>query len=223
MKTTLLIPTLNEIDGMRAVMPRIKREWVDEIVVVDGGSTDGTVAYARDNGYLVVEQKLKGLVNAYREAMPYVHGDIVVTFTPDGNSVPEKIPPLVEKMKEGYDMVIVSRYLDGAKSYDDDAVTALGNWMFTRMINVLFGAHYTDTLVGFRAWKKDLLTLADKDPELPSFEPFSAIKCAQLKLRASEIPGDEPKRIGGERKMQPLRNGWQVLMIIVRAFLGRHK
>jgi len=90
MKTTLLVPTLNEIDGMKAVMPRIKREWVDEIVVVDGGSTDGTVAYARDNGYLVVEQKLKGLVNAYREAMPYVHGDIVITFTPDGNSVPRR-------------------------------------------------------------------------------------------------------------------------------------
>jgi hypothetical protein len=95
--------------------------------------------------------------------------------------------------------------------------------MFTKMINILFGARYTDTLVGFRAWKKELLNLADKSPQLPSFEPFSAIKCAQLKLKASEIPGDEPKRIGGTRKMQPLRNGWQVLMIIIRAFLGLHK
>jgi len=55
-------------------------------------------------------------------------------------------------------MVIASRYLAGAKSYDNDTVTAFGNWMFTKIINILFGGHYTDTLVGFRAWKKSCLT-----------------------------------------------------------------
>ena len=51
MKVTLLIPTLNEIDGMKTIMPRIKPEWCDQILIVDGQSTDGTVDYARQQGY----------------------------------------------------------------------------------------------------------------------------------------------------------------------------
>lgn len=221
MKTTLLIPTLNEIEGMKVIMPKIKKEWVDQIIVVDGGSNDGTVGYVKENGYFLVEQKTKGLVGAYKEALEFASGDVIITFTPDGNSLPEIIPELVKKMNEGYDMIIVSRYLKGAKSYDDDIVTAFGNWMFTNMINVLFRAHYTDTLVGFRAWKKDLFFRTKADENLPSFEPFSAIKCAKLKLKYSEIPGSEPARIGGVRKMQPLRNGFQVLMIIFKELFGR--
>jgi len=52
----LLVFTLNEIDGMKQIMPRIQREWVDEIFIVDGGSTDGTVEFARENGYAVYVQ-----------------------------------------------------------------------------------------------------------------------------------------------------------------------
>ena len=110
MKTTLVVAALNEIDGMRVIMPRIKKEWVDEILVVDGGSTDGSYEYAVQNGYKVVRQKSKGLANAYFEAMEIAEGDVLIPFSPDGNSVPERIPALVEKMKEGYDMVVVSRY-----------------------------------------------------------------------------------------------------------------
>ena len=53
MKTTLLVLTLNEIDGMKVIMPRIKNIWVDQIIIVDGGSTDGTQEWARKNGYQV--------------------------------------------------------------------------------------------------------------------------------------------------------------------------
>jgi glycosyltransferase involved in cell wall biosynthesis len=66
MRITLFVPTLNEIEGMKAMMPRVKREWVDEILVLDGNSTDGTVEYARSQGYRVVMQKSKGITNAYR-------------------------------------------------------------------------------------------------------------------------------------------------------------
>ena len=57
MKTTLFIPTFNEIDGMKVIMPRIKKEWVDQIIIADGGSTDGTVEYANEYGYEVFVQK----------------------------------------------------------------------------------------------------------------------------------------------------------------------
>lgn len=57
MKVTLLIPTLNEIDGMRAIMPLIKKEWCDQIIILDGKSTDGTIEYAKKQGYFVYVQK----------------------------------------------------------------------------------------------------------------------------------------------------------------------
>src|SRR6516164_5628262 len=48
---TLLVPTLNEIVGMKGIMPLIGHDWVDQILILDGGSTDGTIEWARDNGY----------------------------------------------------------------------------------------------------------------------------------------------------------------------------
>lgn len=228
MKVTLLIPTFNEIDGMKKIMPRIKREWVDQIIIVDGGSTDGTIEYAKENGYFVYVQKEKGLRNAYIEVLDYITGDIVITFSPDGNSIPELIPPLIEKMKEGYDMVIVSRYKNGAKSYDDDILTAFGNWFFTSLINFLYGAKYTDVMVMFRAWKKEIFYTLDLDKDESysteekifhtkiGIEPLLSIRCAKMKLKVAEIPGDEPPRISGKRKLQIFQWGFAYLWQVFR-------
>jgi len=213
LKITLLVMTLNEIDGMKAIMPRIKREWFDQIIVVDGGSTDGTIEYAKQEGYSFYVQKRQGFRHAYFEVMPLVEGDVIVTFSPDGNSIPELIPELIEKMREGYDMVIVSRYLGKAKSDDDDLLTGFGNWLFTKTVNILFKGDYTDAMVIYRAYKKSLIydLELDKDkwyttPEKLfsckiSWEPMLSARAAKRKLRIAEIPGDEPPRIGGERKL----------------------
>ncbi len=157
MKVTLIVPTLNEIDGMKVIMPKIKKEWYDQLIVLDGGSTDGTIEYAKQHGYFVYVQKKQGFRQAYTEVLPYIKGDIVLTLSPDGNSIPELIPKLIEKMQEGYDMVIASRYLNGAKSEDDDFITAFGNWFFTKTINLLHGGKYTDVMVIFRAYKTNLI------------------------------------------------------------------
>lgn len=219
MSVTLLIPALNEIEGMRIIMPRIKREWVDQILVIDGGSTDGTAEYAREHGYHVIRQKRKGLRHALIEAVPFVTGDVVITFSPDGNSIPELIPALVAKIREGYDMVIVSRYKDGARSYDDDLITGFGNWFLTRVINLLFRSRYTDTMVMYRAYKTRLIHDLELDrdanyavPETllhttEGYELILSVRAARRKLKVAEIPGDEPPRVGGERKLQVFRWG----------------
>jgi len=221
MRVTLMMPTLNEAEALKAVIPRIRREWVDQVLVVDGGSTDGTLELARGAGYDVMRQKTRGIAAAYADALPQATGEVIITFTPDGNSLPERIPALVEKMREGYDMVIVSRYREGAKSEDDDPLTAFGNWMFTRLINFFFGGRYTDTLVGFRAWKRDVYDKSIRWIGRDDFEPRSAIRCAKLKLKTGEIPGDEPKRIGGVRKMRPFVNGWKIVKIIIEEIIHR--
>ncbi len=229
MKTTLLIPTLNEINGLREVMPKIKREWVDQILVVDGGSIDGSLEYLRQNNYQLIVQKAPGLRHAYIEAWEHIQGDVVITFSPDGNSVPELIPALIKKMQEGFDMVIVSRYAAGAHSYDDDRVTAFGNWMFTRLINFIYRVKYTDAMVMFRAWKKEVFKELDLDKEASyvveekifftkvGVEPLLSIRAAKKKLKCADIPGDEPPRVAGSRrKLQVLRWGAAYLAEVIR-------
>ena len=203
MKITLLVMTLNEIDGVKVIMPQINKNWVDQIIIVDGGSTDGTVEWADANSYEVYIQKKKGFRHAYNEVLPLVKGDVILTFSPDGNSIPELIPDLIAKMKEGFDMVIVSRYLDAAKSYDDDMITAFGNWLFTKTINILHGGSYTDAMVIFRAYKKRLIHDLDLNKEdgyhlaekmfstQISWEPLLSVRAAKRKLNVGEIPGVE--------------------------------
>lgn len=219
MTVTLLVMTLNEIDGMKEIMPQIDPSWVDQIIVVDGGSTDGTIEWSREQGYEVYVQKQRGFRHAYTEVWPRVTSDAVITFSPDGNSVPQLIPDLIRKYEEGYDMVIASRYLPGAGSDDDDPVTAFGNWLFTRTINMLHRGKYTDAMVIYRIYPtripSDLGLLGEAPYRMPerlfrtkiSWEPLLSVRAARRRLQIAEIPGPEPERIGGERKLKVVRWG----------------
>lgn len=222
-RVTLLIPTLNEIGGVRVIMPQIKREWCDQILVVDGGSTDGTVEYLEDQGYQVIMQQRQGMRFAFLDALPHVTGEVIITFSPDGNSLPEAIPRLIAKIKEGYDMVIVSRYADGARSDDDDFVSGLANRVFTFTINALFRARYTDAMVMFRAYRRSLIEELDLDKDSSywpeevllrdrvGLEPLLSIRAAKRRLKIADISGDEPPRIGGRK---PLHVKWGFAYIL---------
>ena len=111
MKSALIIPTLNEIDGMKTVVSKIKKEWVDEIIIVDGGSTDGTVEEAKKQNLIVVQQTTKGKHGAaIFDGFEYTDADILIMFGGDGNNEVEEIPKILSKTMEGYDQVIVTRF-----------------------------------------------------------------------------------------------------------------
>jgi|SRR5438876_3270048 len=227
MKVTLFIPTYNEIDGVKAVMLKINKEWIDEVIIVDHPSTDGTKEFLESLGYNVLIQKEPGLFSAWWQGFEASTGDIIIPFSPDNNSVPEVIPKLVAKVREGYDMVIASRYLDNAKSDDDNVATKVVNFMLSKIVNVLFGAHYTDAGIMYRAFRKDLLTSLKLDRHKSDvFEFLLSIRCAKKKLKVTEIPGDEPSRIGNKRESRAwpgwrgrVRGGLMILKLIFREFL----
>jgi len=209
-------------------MPRVKDEWFDQILVVDGNSKDKTVEVAKERGYDVVMQRSPGIRGAYMDALPHIKGDVILTFSPDGNSIPELLPDCIAKYKEGYDMVIVSRYAENAKSYDDDIVTAFGNKMFTTFINLFHRGKYTDAMVIYRAYRKNLIQELDLDKEESysleekmfgtniSWEPLLSIRAAKRKLKVCDIPGDEPAREAGERKLQVMRWGAAYMFEVFR-------
>jgi hypothetical protein len=118
----------------------------------------------------------------------------------------EAIQPLIDKLEEGYDMVIASRYKDGARSYDDTLLTGAANWTFTRLIS-LYGFRYTDAMVMFRGYRREVpeklgLTLNRGEAyevhsagRYVSWEPLMSIRAAKARLRIAEIPADEPIRV----------------------------
>lgn len=225
MKITLFIPTFNEITGVKEIMPRIKKEWVDEILIIDGNSTDGTKEYLKQRGYKVVTQDKSGILAAWWHGFEMATGDVIIPFSPDGNSIPELIPDLTAKIKDGYDMVIASRYKDGAKSEDDTRLTAFGNFMFTKIINFLFGGHYTDALGMYRAFRKELITsLKLNNNKNEIFEVLLSIRAAKRKLKIAEIPGDEPPRVDKEdSRAHPgilgrFKGGLKMIFIIAKEF-----
>jgi glycosyltransferase involved in cell wall biosynthesis len=218
-KVSLVALTLNEVEGVKAILPRIRPEWYDQLIVVDGGSIDGTLEWCREHGYEVFVQRRPGVRFAYFDALPRFTGDIILTLSPDGNCDPAFIPEMIAKVREGYDLVIGSRYLGDAHSDDDDMLTGFGNWLFTRTVNLLHGGSYTDVMVIYRAFRRglidDLELTAEATYRLPerlfgttiSWEPVMSVRALKAKKRIAEVAAGEPERIGGKRKLQIFRWG----------------
>lgn len=232
MTVTIIVPTLNELAGMKEIMPRIKPEWYDQLIVLDGQSGDGTLEWAKTQGYETFCQSKPGLWSAFQELYEsgMVEGDVVITFSPDGNSVPEVLPALISKIMREYDMVIASRYKKGAHSDDDTFLTRIGNFGLTLLCNIVCRWHYTDALVMYRAYRRDIITrlgFMEKTPRiiqwlqgvscLTSWESPMSIRAAKQSLRIAEIPADEPPNITlrGKRRQNIFRHGFAILMQIL--------
>ncbi|MBM3567707.1 MAG: glycosyltransferase [Alphaproteobacteria bacterium] len=229
MKISLVVLVLNEVNGLRQIMPTIGRDWVNQILIVDGGSTDGSIEWCEANGYQVMRQKRRGIRHGYIEAMEHITGDAMITFSPDGNSLVESIPAMAAKLREGWDMVIASRYLPPAKSQDDDLVTGFGNWLFTGTVNRLHGGNYTDAMVILRGYRKQIffdLDLHREESYVPyericfttmGIEPLLSVRAAKRKLKVTELAFDEPPRVGGgTRKLQVIRWGAAYYLQFIR-------
>lgn len=217
---TLLLPTLNEVVGLREIYPTLDKSLFDDILIVDGGSTDGTVEYAIENNIRIMTQLRKGLAAGVMDAISTLTTDCVIEFSMDGNCLIDQLPDIVKKLREGKDLVVVSRYLPPAKSYDDNIVTAFGNFMFTKMIRFLGKFPITDSLTIYRGFDVKITRYPEFEKCLhgPVFEPLVSAVATVRDLSICEIPGDEPKRIGGESKMSVSYNGWCILTMIAKMY-----
>jgi glycosyltransferase involved in cell wall biosynthesis len=216
MSTDLIVLTLNEIEGMKKIMPQVKREWVNDIIVVDGGSTDGTVEEAKKMGLKVITQKVKGHGGAILEGFNASTADNILIFGPDGNHSPDEIPQLIEKIKEGYDQVIITRFGKGSVNLDAGILDMFGNKMFAFLTNVFFGGHFTDTLNESRIITRKAMAELNFDAMDFSSTQQMSIRGLKKKQKICEIIGNEGKRIGGKRKMHSFRVGKQLSKQIIK-------
>ena len=221
-KFTLLALVLNEIDGLKEIVQKINPNLFDNIIFVDGGSTDGSIEWLKENNFNVVHQKNKGLGNAYLEGLRIIKDDFVITFSPDGNSDPSRLKEMVNVINTNNpDILICSRYLDWAKSDDDNLLTGFGNWIFTKTFNILYKQKITDYLVLYRAFKRSIVYELSVDELAIAWQSQLMCRAAKANKNIIEIPGTESKRIGGETKVSIIRNGFAELFMIFKEFFKR--
>ena len=219
MSTAVIILTLDEIDGVRAIVPKLNNDWAEEIIFVDGGSKDGTIEEAKKLGFEVIHQNNKGEGNACRIGVEKTNSDFIMFFSPDGNDEPEEIPKMINKISEGFDIVHISRFGKGSYSEDAGIIDNFGNRMFTFLVNVFFGGNYTDALNGFRIIRRDVMLKLKTDAQKLNIEQQICIRAAKKNLKIFEIDGREPKRIGGERKMKPIPTGVSLSAQIIKEYI----
>jgi len=207
MNSALIILTLNEIDGVRELFPKIDKNWVDEIVVVDGGSTDGTIEECKKFGFRVVVQKMKGHGGAILTGVMETKSDNIIIFGPDGNHEVEEIKILNNKIKQGYDQVIINRFGKESINLDAGKIDGFGNKMFTKLANLFFKGNLSDTLNESRVITRAAFNELKFDAmQLDSTYQMS-IRGLKKKQKMIEMVGNEGRRIGGERKMKRIQTG----------------
>ena len=215
-RLSVVIPALNEEESLPAVLAELPRDIVDEVLVVDGHSTDRTVEVAKNHVCRVITQQGagygKGVMTGIREAQ----GELLVFMDADGSYNPQALYKLAEKITEGCDIVFCSRYLPGAGTDDDTWVRKLGNFFFTKLLRMLFGVRLSDALFFYALGKREVfesLPLISSDYSLCVEVP---ILVHQMGFRYTEIPSKERARIAGQSKVNALIDGFKILHAMLR-------
>ncbi|MFC1928319.1 glycosyltransferase family 2 protein [Chloroflexota bacterium] len=216
-KVSLVIPTLNEAANLPYVLPKIP-SLVDEVIIVDAHSTDGTAEVAKKlrPDIRVVYQDGIGKGNALKFGFKECSGDIIVVLDADGSMRPQEIISFIEQLRSGYDFVKGSRFLSGGGSADIAFYRFLANKLFIILTNLLHGTKYTDLCYGYFAFWRQYF----KDFEITcdgfEIEAEINIKVKAARLRVAEVPSFEEKRISGTSKLRSIRDGWRILRTIIR-------
>lgn len=222
LSVSVVVPTLNEQENIGWVLERIPAT-VDEVILVDGYSSDGTVARARAArpDIVVVGQRARGKGEALRTGFAAASCDVIVMIDADGSMDPAEIDRFVLPLTLGYDFVKGSRFLTGGGSTDLTPLRRLGNWGLVRVTNAMFLIRFTDLCYGFCSFRRECL--AALAPTAHGFEIESelAVHAVKANLRIAEIPSTELPRRYGVSNLHTFRDGQRVLRTLLRERLSR--
>jgi len=201
LSTSVIIPALNEEQSLNAVLAAIPWEAVDEIIVVDGGSTDGTVAVAEMGDAEVIHEPSRGYGRACAAGLAQASGEFVVFMDADGADDPTQIPALLAPLLEGRaDLVLGSRLAGhitpGAMPWHQRVGNHLSAWLF----HALYSLPISD-LSPFRAAPREKLVGLGMTEMTYGWPTEMIAKAARQGWRIVELPVRHRPRLGGRSKI----------------------
>jgi glycosyltransferase involved in cell wall biosynthesis len=216
-RVSVVIPAKNEARNLEHVFGTIP-EWVEEIVLVDGHSTDDTVAVARKlhPAVQIVHQQGRGKGDALQAGFAAAKGEIIVMMDADGSTDGQEIPRFVAALVTGADFAKGSRFASGGGSDDITFSRHLGNKILSGLVNGFFGTRYTDLCYGYNAfWARHLAKL-DLNCDGFEIETVMNVRAAKAGLAIQEIPSYEHLRLHGMSNLKVMRDGIRIAKFIMR-------
>lgn len=216
-RISVVIPVRNEAENLRYILPRIP-PIVSEVILVDGHSTDDTIAVAKQMlpDIRVIEQKERGKGDAVRLGFKACTGDIVVMLDGDGSTDPEEIPQFVQALLQGNDFAKGSRFIAGGGSTDITPLRRLGNYTLCQLVNLLYWVHFSDLCYGYNAFWRYCLDAIQLDSTGFEVETQISLRLHMARLKIIEVPSVEHPRMYGQSNLRTFRDGWRVLKTIVK-------
>jgi glycosyltransferase involved in cell wall biosynthesis len=200
-------------------LPRIPK-WVDEVILVDGHSTDGTTRVAREllPDIKIIPQLGRGKGAALRTGFANASGDIIVMLDADGSMDPGEIPAFVGLLLAGADFVKGSRFTQGGGTTDMEWYRQVGNWGLTQLTRLFHGGRYGDLCYGYNAFWARVLPSLELSGDGFEIETEMNIRALRAGLTVAEVPSHEAPRIHGTSNLKTIPDGWRVLKTIVRTW-----
>tara|TARA_B100001093_G_scaffold372757_1_gene357732 strand:- start:475 stop:1143 length:669 start_codon:yes stop_codon:yes gene_type:complete len=215
---TLIIPAKNEPDSLPTVLDEIKNLNCKIIIILESSDIT-TIDSIKSFDCELIYQSDKGYGNALIDGINNVKTDYLCIFNADGSFNPKELNNMLNLCKNNLDFVFASRYLKNAGSDDDTFLTVIGNFIFTLIGKIFFSLKLTDILYTFLLGKTSSfkkLDLKSKDFCLCVEMP---IKAKRLKMNFIDTPSYERKRIAGEKKVNEFRDGFKILVYMIKSFL----
>ncbi len=216
MKIVLCLLTRNERECLEAVFPKIPPagpfSGYDEIVAIDGGSTDGTLEFYQKHGVKVMGQSKRGRGAAFHIAFSDIEADAYIFFSPDGNEDTADLAKFKPILESGKDLVIASRMMPGAVNEEDHQLIRLRKWAnnaFNLMANMAFnrGTFVTDSINGFRAITRAAACKLELDALDYTIEYQMTMRAMKAKLSIVEFPTHEGQRVAGDTQAHAIPTG----------------
>jgi glycosyltransferase involved in cell wall biosynthesis len=214
-KLSIILPAKNEADGLSLILPNLLKNYHHkaEIIVVDDGSNDQTAMISEKYGAVIVKHNYsKGNGASIKSGARAATGDILIFMDSDGQHKPEDIQRLIDKLNEGYDMVVGAR--DRASQAGMHRATA--NGFYNRLASWMVGHKVADLTSGFRAVRADkfkqFLYLLPNGFSYPTTITMSFFRAG---YSVAYIPIEAPKRIG-KSHIRLLKDGMRFLLIIFK-------
>jgi len=214
-RITVVIPCLNEEEGIRKVLAEVP-DFVDEVIVVDNNSTDRTAEIARQMKAKVIFEPERGYGRAYKTGLYQAQGDIILTLDGDHSYPVQAISGLLDIfLDEGLDFLSASRFpirRKGAMSLKH----YIGNKVLSLTMSLLFGHWIRDSQSGMWVFYKEVLNKMKLESNGMSFSEEIKIEAiVNREIRFKEVSIDYSQR-AGEAKLKPWRDGLQNILFLFK-------